>query len=249
MNPISGSAYVCTDPNTFNTFSTSASNSPNFYTWIVSPSAGVQILSPSVDTTSIIFPNVNAIYTVYCSATNNFGSSGFVSFVVNVFEKPNVTFSGNTTICQGSGTNLSASPTILAGSSTLYYTWTPSLGLSPSSGPNVYANPTVTTMYTVTTVNGPCNYFNQVTVNVDLCLSLTQYDDESNKTSVYPNPNNGIFSIKAVKSENGSIINELGQTIRNLKFTLNEQVTIEDLDAGIYFMITPTRRIKIIVTR
>jgi hypothetical protein len=104
-------------------------------------------------------------------------------------------------------------------------------------------------MYTVTTVNGPCNYFNQVTVNVDLCLSLTQYDDESFESLVYPNPNNGIFSIKAVKSENGSIINELGQTIRNLKFTLNEQVTIEDLDAGIYFMITPTRRIKIIVTR
>lgn len=102
MNSIVGSSVICSSPSVPSSFSASASNSPTSYSWSIStPSAGVIIGNASNSITSISFPYTNATYTIYCTATNGFGTSPTVPFVVTVFETPSVTFSGANTFCQG----------------------------------------------------------------------------------------------------------------------------------------------------
>jgi hypothetical protein len=158
MNPITGASVVCSAPGAATIYSATASNSPTSYSWTVLPSAGVIINPTGISGASISFPYSNGTYTVYCYATNQFGSSAPVSFVVNVFETPTVTFSGANMFCQGSSTNLQASTTILAASATISYSWAPSAYLSNNTGANVTAYPPVPTVYTVTgTVNNCSN--------------------------------------------------------------------------------------------
>src|SRR5437762_13527752 len=90
MNPITGATAVCSAPSAANSYSASASNSPTSYSWSVLPSAGVVIGTPSNSTTSIDFPYTGGSYTIVCYATNGSGTSSPVTFVVNVFETPNV---------------------------------------------------------------------------------------------------------------------------------------------------------------
>lgn len=156
ISPITGPSNFCFNTVNPPSFTTSATNSPTNYSWGVIPGGSVQINPTGFGMVSISFPNVNKTYTVFCTATNSSGNSQPVFYVVNVFQGPTITFSGNNNFCQGSSTNLSASPTLLQGSSTLYYTWSPGTGLNTTFGPNVTANPSVPTSYTVTAFNGPC---------------------------------------------------------------------------------------------
>lgn len=96
-------------------------------------------------------PSSTTIYTVTgsngsCTSTN--------TVLVNVLNTT-ISVSGNTTICSGSTTTLTATG---AGS----YTWTP----GSITGNTVVLNPSSTTIYTVTGTNGKCTGFTTVTVNV-----------------------------------------------------------------------------------
>lgn len=173
MNPIAGASVVCSPPSTAPVYSASASNSPTSYSWSVVPAAGVVIGSPTTATTTINFPTPNGNYTVYCSASNGSGTSANASFVVNVFETPNVTFSGATSFCQGSSTTIMASSTLLSASPTISYFWSPPTGLSTTVGPFVSASPTTNTSYTVTAYNGSCSGTGQITLTVNPVPSLT----------------------------------------------------------------------------
>lgn len=173
INPISGSSVICSSPSTPASFTASASNSPDYYGWSVYPYNGVVIINDSSSVSTISFPSSNGTFTVYCSATNEFGTSTAVSYVVTVFETPNVSFSGSNTFCQGSSTNLSASSTILGASTTVSYNWAPSYGLNTTSGSNVIANPSVSTNYTVTATKGICSNTAQIIVAPFETMSVT----------------------------------------------------------------------------
>src|SRR5699024_4120055 len=77
----------------------------------------------------------------------------------------------NVSICTGNSTILTA-----GGAST--YSWSPSIGLSTTSGASVTANPTSTITYTVTgtDVNG-CQNIAQVTVTVNPLPTVTVSSD------------------------------------------------------------------------
>jgi hypothetical protein len=173
MNSIAGTNVSCSAPGPGNQFAASASNNPTSYNWSVFPSSGVLISSSNSPNTTIVFP-APGTYTVYCSASNGSGTGSAASHVVTVFETPTVTFSGNTNLfCQGSSTNLQASPTVLSGSSTLSYSWTPSAGLSNTTGSAVIASPLVPTNYTVHLTMGICKNTAMLFVNVNpLLLSV-----------------------------------------------------------------------------
>lgn len=251
MNQITGPMNVCSSPATPVSFTASASNSPTSYQWSVSsPSAGVNIANPTSSTTSISFPYSNATYTIYCSATNNFGTSSTTSFVVNIFETPTVTFSGSGGFCQGSSTSLQASSTILAASPTISYSWSPPAGLNVTNLPNVIANNTVTTTYTVVATKGFCSNSAVITVSVLICVGIkTNSALENNVILAYPNPNNGSFIIKSTLPETVIITTELGQIIKTLSITPFNDAKVNDLNSGIYFIITPTSRLKIVVIK
>lgn len=170
ITSIQGQAVVCI-PNSLPVDYTVATNSSgNFYAWSYSGPQNLILSNASSSVCSVIFPvsTANASYTLTCIASNGSGSSAPVSIIINVFEKPTVTFSGANHFCQGSSTNLSASGTIFqASSTTITYNWSPSTGLSSTNSASVTANPPVTTNYTVLVTNVVCTSTNYFTVNVN----------------------------------------------------------------------------------
>lgn len=248
INPIVGPANICWDPSVSNVFYTSASNVPLSYMWSVAPSASVFVMSQGSDSTAIFFGNINGTYTVYCTAFNSSGSSS-TSFVVNVFQKPTVTFSGEAFFCQGSSTNLSASPTVIQasstlnqGSTTLLYTWSPSTGLNTTVGPNVTASPTVTTTYTVSVLNGPCTTTEAITVIVDACTGIADAPAlEQMQARIYPNPASDHVTLE-ITARNGAsvhveLLNAMGQAILSDEVAAPQATyNLATLPRGIYFV-------------
>ncbi len=73
-----------------------------------------------------------------------------------------------------------------------------------------------------------------------------------NVCTVYPNPNNGSFTVRASIEGTYVITNELGQLIKTFEITSlnNNEVKIENLSTGIYFVLSKNNsaRSKIVVT-
>lgn len=253
MNPIQGPAFVCSSPSSPNSFTASASNSPTSYFWSVSsPATGVSLSTPGASVCAIGFPYpyANAAFTVYCSASNGSGTSQTASFVVQVFETPSVTFSGAQNFCQGSSTKLTASPTIVSASSTLFYQWTPSSGLNSTTSHSVIANPNVTTTYTVLLSIGNCTNSTQLTLLVYPCtVGLDKVNsNDQNDLLIYPNPNQGSFFIRSAFEEKAVIINELGQALQHIQLVPGTETGVRGLPPGIYFIVTARTRSKFIVS-
>jgi gliding motility-associated-like protein len=104
------------------------------YTW--TPATG---LSATTGATVTATPAATSTYTVTGSFAT--GCTGVTTVIVTVNPIP-VIVSNPVTICQGNAAPLSASGADI-------YSWSPAGSLSPSTGANVMANPTVTTTYTV----------------------------------------------------------------------------------------------------
>ncbi len=121
---------------------------------------GTPTVVPSSPTTSITYSTpgtYNAILYVVGGGCNLFDST-FVTITVN--PTPAISIAGTNTICNGSNTALTAS-----GASA--YTWSPSTGLSATTGANVTANPTTTTTYLVSGALGACNNSSSITITVN----------------------------------------------------------------------------------
>lgn len=69
--------------------------------------------------------------------------------------------------------------------------------------------------------------------------------------SVYPNPNNGAFTVKSTNEGVYSIINELGQILQQFKLSSTNQYTvnIENLNNGVYFIVGDSIQQKIVVIK
>lgn len=115
-----------------------------------------QWLSPlSAKTSSVtVKPVTTTKYSVIVT-----GSCGIdtLSCVVNVLPLPGVDISGNTTICSGQSTTLTAS-------GGLFYSWSPGGGTSSSFD----VTPTSTTTYTLTISNGKCSRDTTIKVIVNM---------------------------------------------------------------------------------
>jgi hypothetical protein len=138
----------------------------------------------------------------------------------------------------------------LSASSTLSYSWFPSTGLSSTTSYSVKANPPTTTNYTVLLSMGSCTNSTQLTIQVVPCIVGIHSNNPSESPSLnfYPNPNDGNFSILSQKDEIAIIINELGQTLKTLYLFKETEIKISGLSPGIYFIVTPNSRKKILVT-
>ena len=206
ISGITGASVSCASPGPASVYNASASNNPTSFTWYVSP-ANAFISNNGTANASISFNGLAGTYTVYCYASNSSGNGPVSSIVVNVFETPTVTFSGNTNLfCQGSSTNLQASPTIYSASSTLSYSWTPSTGLNTTTGSVVIASPAVSTNYTVHLTMGICKNTAMLFANLSASGS-TSYTWSTGATgpmiNVLPS-SSGNFSVTAVDT-NGCI--------------------------------------------
>lgn len=254
MMGISGPANVCSQPGVPASFTAMASGTITSYSWSYSgPSMGVVISNPNSSVTSISFPfpNLNTTYTLHCVAYNgNIPSVASSTLQVTVHETPQVNFSGATTFCQGSSTNLSASPTILSSSSTLSYNWSPSTGLNTTTGPYVVASPPSTTNYTVLLTLGSCTNTAMLTVNVVTCaVGVAENTASELGTLVYPNPSSDYFILKSEKDVLAMILDQIGREVRSLKLVAGTETRVSGLPAGIYYVVTPDTRRKIVITK
>ncbi len=123
------------------------------FTW--SPSVG---LSSTFGASVTATPNVTTTYTV--SGANG-ACADTAQITITVTPSPTTTlFPTDTAICFGNSTSITAS-----GASS--YFWTPSTGLSSTSGTSVIANPTTTTTYTVIGTSNGCQDTTSQTISVN----------------------------------------------------------------------------------
>lgn len=206
------------------------------YTWLP---AGLNTASITVS------PTAATVYTVIgedatCPGLDTVSVGVYPTMTVNIQLNKN-------TICLNESAILTAS----GGTS---YVWQ-NQGISVTTA-TVIVTPTLTTTYSVlvTSVNN-CTETAVRTLSVSQCTGISELENALS-LSVYPNPNNGAFTIASSGNQDIRLVNYSGQVIR--QFRLNEQnthqVTVSDLSEGIYFIITDSAdsqavRQKVVVIR
>lgn len=193
----------------------------NNYTW----SAG-----PSFNSIVTVTPTLaNNTYTVIGS--NVLGCTASVVQQIQVNPLPVISVSGNTLICDGNTATLTASG---AGNNGIYE-WESNVIYIKS--PSVIVAPHVTTTYTVVgTTKDHCEGSTILIVGVDPCTGIENINNVNvNQLLVYPNPNNGQFTIQAPA---GTILlfNALGEKIKTFTSNGSTEILIQNIDKGIYFI-------------
>jgi PKD repeat protein len=196
--------------------------------WATTPTAGVTYSPNNMATTPGITFNNAGTYTVMLMATNA-GGTAMATQTINVNSSPSLTIvSTSSVLCVGHTATITAS-----GGTT--YTWT-----SPASNsPSIAVSPTVTTIYSINSTNANgCSSFAIFTQTVSPCTGVESIAGTSQNVSLYPNPNNGNFTIQSGSDITLSIVNELGQLVKtiNLDNSNNHQYVIDGLQSGIYFV-------------
>lgn len=212
------------------TYSLTAMGGASSFTWGTSPiqTGSMAVVSPTTTTT----------YTVrgaagQCSVMN--------TVTVNVNPIPPVNISApKWVICLFDEIQLTAN-------GALTYSWTnpdgsfdtnPSITFAATGNGGPNGNPTQTTSFTLTgvDVNG-CSKQVVSTVYVTNCTGINEQGAAASVLDVFPNPNNGEFVIKSDMPIQLNIVNELGQTVKEISLTENAtEVNVSGLVNGVYFI-------------
>lgn len=205
------------------------------YTFTGGISNGVAFTPAGTTTYSI--SGTNTVTSCKAKATRN--------ITVNVL--PSIT--GVTTssmICSGQSTTLSVMGTL--GTT---YTWTP----GNLNGASVSVSPSVTTTYTINGRNSNgCSNSSMVTQSVAICTGIEDLAQNENLLSVFPNPNNGDYTIRSNSAMNLTIIDQLGREMKTLSLEAANNFTtdISGMATGIYYLISregqSSKHLKIVVT-
>ncbi len=175
-----------------------------------------------------VSPTISTTFSVSGSDANL--CVGSQTTFVNVNPLPIITIVGTRSlICKGEKNTLQAS-----GASN--YTWATS---PPSYSSSVLISPTITTTYTLSGINSfSCANTATYTQVVSSCIGINKINDNNIGLTIYPNPNNGEFTVEFLKSDNFyiEITNLLGQIIKTQKAELINQININLFENGIYFI-------------
>lgn len=156
---ISGALSISSTPTTIcnGSSTTLTANGASNYTW--SPSAS---LNTSNGSSVVAHPNSNTTYTIMGS---NGTCTGSTTVLVTVNNTPSITVNSGT-ICSGSSLSLTAN-----GANS--YSWSPASGLSSTNASIVNANPTSTTIYTITGSTLGCTSTTTCSVTVTNSPTIT----------------------------------------------------------------------------
>lgn len=194
------------------------------YTWSAGPTMG-----PAITVT----PASNAnTYTVIGKDALGCQNSYVQSITVNPL--PVVAVTGQTLICQGNSTDLTGTGAGVGGT----YEWSSNSSFLNANPANV--SPVSTTAYTVTgtDANG-CKGVGSVVVAVDPCLGLQSYSGSSNSINVYPNPNNGVFTVVMTNADekNIEVVDVTGRVVFSASTVSNAtDINITALASGVYYV-------------
>jgi hypothetical protein len=178
---------------------------------------------------AIATPTANASYSVTGTSSTGCVASNTAVSSVSVNANPTVTAISNASlICNGQTATLTAAGAIS-------YTWN-----TTATTTAVAISPSVTTSYTVTGsgANG-CKNTITITQSVSACTGINANQLSNTIISVYPNPSNGEFTISTDSDMNLSIINNLGQVVKEISINSsnNYNASVSNLANGIYFVV------------
>ena len=177
---------------------------------------GSAVVTPTASANFIV---IGTNTTTGCSSTNT------SSLTVNA--KPVITIAGTQTICSGETANITAS-----GANT--YTWS-----NAANTNSISVSPSVTTQYSVAGTNTlGCSNTLTLSVDVQLCTNLNNTNQEFSTINLFPNPNNGQFTINISDEENTqiNITNVLGQIILSQKGESITKIDLSKFENGMYFI-------------
>ncbi|MDP3146586.1 MAG: glycine rich domain-containing protein, partial [Bacteroidota bacterium] len=148
---------------------------------------------------AVVTPTANSSYSVTGTNASGCVSANAAISSVSVNASPTVTAVSNTSlICTGQTATLTAS-----GANT--FTWN-----TAATTTVIAVSPTVTTSYTVTgTGSNGCTNATTITQSVSACTGIENLSSNNQNLflNVYPNPNNGEFTISTDSEMNLSIVN------------------------------------------
>jgi hypothetical protein len=174
--------------------------------------------------TDVVMPTAQTDYTVTGTDANGCENTAVSTVSINALPTV-VAVTNNTLLCTGFTATLSAS-----GANT--YTWSTTENTS-----DIAVSPTVQTTYTVTgtDANG-CENTTTITQDVDACTGIATVNNP-NAISVYPNPNNGMFTIELTTQANVEVVNAIGQTLLTQTLEIGKSsLDIQNQADGIYFV-------------
>ena len=207
-----------------------ASGAANSYNWSVN---GVGVGNTASITVS---PTLTTNYVVL-GTTGGCSSSFTVPLIVNLL--PNVVATAvKPQICRLENGTLTAT-----GANS--YTW----NTNANTQSIIINSLTVTSSFTVTGTDlNNCVKSSTVTQFVATCLGI-EFNGEKQDLglSIYPNPNQGNFTISSEVDMNVSIVNELGQLVYNTQVSKDQQkdLRLGDLPNGIYLIVAENKGVKV----
>ncbi|MES2566544.1 MAG: LamG-like jellyroll fold domain-containing protein [Bacteroidota bacterium] len=175
---------------------------------------------------NVVMPTADDTYTVTGTDVNGCENTAVSSLTVNALPTLSVS-STSTLICTGETATLS-----VTGAST--YTWS-----TTESTSEITVSPTAPTTYTVNGTDGNgCMNTTTILQDVSLCTGLANNSASANVLSIFPNPSNGMFTVKSDMDLNLNLTNALGQVIQAIQLndSNNHQMNVNVLSNGVYFI-------------
>jgi hypothetical protein len=173
-------------------------------------------------------PLIVGIDTIKYFASNSCGSDTAIAIItINASPIISTIVSPNDTVCAGTSVTLTAS-----GANT--YSWDNSV----SNGVGFIPSATAVYNVTGTALNG-CSSNASVKIEVQVCSGLNSNSVQQPSFIIFPNPNNGQFSISSNVEVDGTIelINELGQVVYKSELKgLSKNINVQNIAAGIYHL-------------
>lgn len=208
---VSSQGTICA----FDSATLSASGA-NSYTWETGSNSQNIVVNPPATTT----------YTLVGSDLNGCSKTGSITQYVNPLPIISI-ISSDSLICSGDSVMLSVN-----GANS--YTWN-----TAQNDSVITVKPTTSTTYSVNGTNSyGCINASDYLVNVSPCTGLPEQKALLNNISIYPNPNNGEFTIHSQSDMDLILLNSLGQVIRTFKLdnATNYFTNVKNLTHGIYFL-------------
>ncbi|HOZ86197.1 MAG TPA: T9SS type A sorting domain-containing protein, partial [Bacteroidia bacterium] len=193
------------------------------YSW-VGPSgfsAGVQ--SPLI---SPVSQNNAGVYTITVSDVNSCTATATGS--ITIYANPTINVTGNFTICTGQTTNLTASGAHV-------YNWSS----SSATGSTAALSPGSTGSYTVTGTNTltGCKNEKVITIQVSKCTGVDELPTVQGSVKLYPNPNNGYFTVESEVEVDIFIYNTLGGMVfHDFSRKGKRFINLKEFSNGIYLV-------------